>query len=183
MLIPKVANESIKYAFMQILGIPVNMHPSYAFETCDKYWAAASPYWVFSFVRNPFDRLVSCWHQKTQGSKFHRAFGEFGIYPKIPFPEFVEIVCRIPDEKSDQHWRSQAYELLIAERLIPDFIGRFETIVRGWKMVQKKIPELPDLPHKNKSDHRHHQEYYTLDLKERVAKRYQQDLEVFNYDF
>lgn len=184
MLIPKVANEAMKYALIQLLEIDKNIHPSRAFETCNKKVETYN-FWVFSFVRNPFDRLVSCWAQKTQCSKdrFHRAFGRFGIYPKISFENFVKIIINIPDEKSDQHWRSQTHEIMIGDRIIPDFVGRFENIEEDWKVVQQKIPGLPILPHINRCKHKPYRKYYSPKLRDQVAERYKRDIEVLGYDF
>ena len=182
MLVPKAANESVKHAFMHALGIPAKIHPSYAFKTCTKHDAAASPYWVFSIVRNPFDRLVSCWMHKTQGKELFRPYREAGLQLGIPFAEFVEWATCCGDP-AEQHIRPQAQELTICGRLIPDFVGRFESLDRAWARIRKKCRGLPDLPHKNQTEHRHYREYYTPETRRLVERRYAQDLELFGYEF
>lgn len=183
--IPKAANESIKYAFMSALGLKGK--PSFAFQTCTKYAAhcvGVQDYFKFTFVRNPFDRLVSCWMDKTQGKVMFNAFArDHGMWHKMPFDKFVEIVAGIPDEKSNQHFRSQTHEIMIKDYMIPQFIGRFERLNKDWKYIQKRIPELPDLPHVNKSHHKPYQEYYTPGLMDKVAERYKRDLNILSYNF
>jgi len=185
----KIASQSIRHAFMRALRLHKGL-PAKVFNkrwTCDKYKAMKpefEDYFKFTFVRNPFDRLVSCWFDKSQREKMFNPFTRYGLYHKMPFGEFVKIVCNMPDNRANQHWRRQTYDLMIDDKiLVPEFVGRYERLHEDWKVIQERVSGLPDLPHANKADHKPYQEYYTPEIQDIVSHRYAQDLKVLNYTF
>jgi hypothetical protein len=194
--IPKCANTSIKRAFMQMLGKKGNPHGPGKFETISK-WTAGYKYphfFKFAFVRNPYARLVSCYQNKIKGKKFHYPFARFGFTPDTTFSDFVQTIERYPDFLSDQHFRSQYYELVVLDDvktpwLVPDFIGKVETIGPDWDYVVEKIynisgRKLPPLPRENPDkDKRPWQSYYDDHTRALVQRRYIMDFEVFKYAY
>lgn len=181
MLIPKCANESVKHAFMQATGRAGN--PSFAFRTCSKFDADRMKGWFrFATVRNPFDRLVSCWAQKID-NQFFSPFSRYGMFPGMSFEDFARRVAEMDDCEANQHWRSMACDLVIGSRVVPDYVGRFENLAEAWKTIRAHCPGLPELPHVNKSRRKPYQEYYSTTLRRVVEKRYTQDLETFGYGF
>ena len=65
-----------------------------------------------------------------------------------------------------------------------DFVGRYETLAQDYSLVADKVlGSLPPLPHVNESKHRHYSDYYTPALVEKVARRYQRDIDAFGYVF
>jgi hypothetical protein len=137
----------------------------------------------FSFVRNPFDRLVSCYKNKIieeNNSLIQTNYGNL-FYKDMPFDEFVYNVSNIPDLLSDRHFRSQYSYLYYKGKLLVDFIGKFENINEDYKIIKEKY-NLTDLPHINKSNEKkNYRDYYSKELIELVSVRYKNDIEKFNY--
>lgn len=148
----------------------------------------------FAFVRNPYDRLVSCYENKVNNPPPKESFrGVFlGFYKygkmhsKMSFEEFTRAVCKIPDSISDPHIRSQSEFICDkkGKKLVND-IFRFENLKKDLKEVSKKIgiDISSDSIHENKTSRKKYQEYYTPELIRLVGKRYARDLKNFNYSF
>ena len=119
-------------------------------------------------------------------------------HPALPiirnksFDSYCQHICQ---EKIDPigfyHTRglnqcNQQAEWLLDEKkkLIPDFIGRFESLQKDFEKVCEII-EIPkrDLPKTNTSKHRHYSTYYNKETKKMVAEAYKQDIELFGYGF
>ena len=75
-------------------------------------------YFKFCFVRNPWDRLVSCYKNKIsfdESAKGTQVENNFIRYLKkikafkqgMTFDEFVDVVSSIADEKSESHFERQ----------------------------------------------------------------------------
>jgi chondroitin 4-sulfotransferase 11 len=127
-------------------------------------------YFKFSITRNPWDRLVSVYHyiyQRSDGSAPPRDFD-------ITFSGWL---------KKDNGWFGVGLNNFdyIGE---VDFIGRFENLQEDFNIVCDKIG-IPSqqLPHKNKSEHKHYTEYYDDETREIVAEKYAKDIEYFGYAF
>lgn len=151
-------------------------------------------YFKFAFVRNPWDRLVSCYLQKlAPGSRdnaisrrFARRAGDAG--EDVTFTRFAEAVCEIPDDRANPHFRSQHVGLLNDDgELLPDFMGSFENLSKHFAHAAKKIgtphlelPHLtPSLGHKGRS----YRDFYDGELAQKVGERFRKDVELFGYDF
>jgi hypothetical protein len=180
MCIPKAANTSIKNAIQKSLGMKGDPNQLGKFDIWDKYQIHSSDYFSIAFVRNPIDRLVSCYKDKVIRKHFP-AFEKHGIDHGMDFESFVEIVVSTPDIKADQHFRSQAHELLIDDEIVPDYIGNVENIYNDWQTVKTLCPtlNLPDLPFDNVSGFD-----ISIDdtIKDKIYKRYKRDFEIFNYE-
>ncbi len=181
-IVPKTATRTMHTYFKEHkLDFPTE---SKNYETLpDEY----TDCFKFVFVRNPWDRLLSTWKDKveTQWTKWSRQepkeyhkwrIGRFEKYKNKDFNFFVKDV--IPSE--DRHTELQI-NLFHTD---VNFIGRFENFKKDFNTLCEKIG-IPhqQLPHKNKTEHKHYTEYYDDETKSIVAEKYAKDIEYLNYKF
>lgn len=141
---------------------------------------------VFAFTRNPLTRLVSAYENKINTNQPYqpltqRYFGAF--YQHMPFREFVEKVCKIPDWRADEHFISQSYEIYPEGTDKTDFIGRVEDFSEDITYIRNKF-DLSEPPRSNKStwsSGRDLSHYYNQELAEKVYRRYESDFKNFGY--
>jgi len=188
--VPKVACTSIKQALLPAFGVEWQEGDRTVHNSLRKSKARVSKRTLsrprfrnayrFSFVRNPFDRVVSAYFSKVKNTR-RNLLRQPGVYTGMPFGEFVEVVCAAPDGEADQHIRSQ-WTFLDGVRM--DFVGRMENMGDDWARVVGAIGVPPDLPHANRSGAREGYRYfYDDELARKVAERYRDDLEMFGYSF
>ena len=144
-------------------------------------------YFKFAFVRNPWGRLVSCYSDKIVGQTGNVGLVAFpGLRRGMPFDEFVRAVHAVPDGEANSHFRSQHVSLCGPdERIIPDFVGRFENLHEDFARVVREIgtPEIK-LPHILRSERGPaYRELYDGDTAALAGERYERDAELFGYAF
>lgn len=215
--VPKVASSSIEYAITDLLksrlprgtieriddGLHFFRGKAKRREMRDRHHLLCKHevgrykgYYSFAFVRNPWSRLVSCYHDKVDPKEISEDLNPRGAAAVMlqagtptshaTFEDFVRAVHRTPDETSNRHFRSQ--HTFLTDRngnLLPDHVFRFENLVEEFNALTERLglPEQTKLPHRNPSSKRPYQDYYTDDLRRLVADRYQRDIELFGYEF
>lgn len=141
----------------------------------------------FSFVRNPWDRLLSCYRSKIRADvvALNRTEYEGGVlYPGMTFREFAEVACATPDEDANMHFRAQAPMLCgPGGNLLVDYVGRFESLSRDFAEVCGRLGLNLELPPDTKSRKEDYRESYDARLQKMVARRYGVDIEKFGYSF
>ena len=141
-------------------------------------------YFSFAFVRNPFDRLVSQFH--FTGRQWWNKYEEIAKY-KFSFKNYVKYVVAAGRPFSNHKktkGRDQDWSMLQFVDGGVDFIGKFENLQEDFDVVCDKIG-IPrkELPHKNKTKHKHYSGYYDDETKRIVAKKYTKDIKYFDYKF
>ena len=141
-----------------------------------------SKYFKFSFVRNPWDKLVSQFFY----CKYYPPRKDLRKWLNInEKTSFVEYLSKIQTVQIHIQWDRQ-YKFLYDDngKLLVDFIGRFENFQEDFNIVCDKI-KIPrqKLPHTKKSKHKHYTEYYDDETREIVAEKYAKDIEYFGYKF
>lgn len=193
--VPKAASSSIVYALRTALGMSTQGEwKEDSMSRVDLKAGQFRDFFTFSFVRNPFDRVVSFYRSvfldpdPAPGRKknFIDPLCDFFGKKEISFADFVSYVSEDSDEFANTHWLSQ--HILLYEPfgdLLVDFVGRFESLERDFEFVCERIGVRAELPRVNPglfrdSDHR---VYYDEVLKEKIGERYHKDLEYFGYEF
>lgn len=196
-LIPKIANSSIKYSILQSLGMkPTYPGMNHAIARavsearimrqadCHEIVKYYNDYTIIGFCRNPYTRFLSLYHDKVVTANHRTFIRKYRVYKGIDLNSWAEIVKNKSDEVADQHFRSQFYEMSLNGKLLPDHIIPFETINEGWKLVQSVAGDnglkLCDLTHHNKSKKLH--KGLTDKQIAIVNQRYPDDFEAFGYE-
>lgn len=181
----KVACTSLKTVMMEPYGIHKRVHNAWPHIYLDALAEEHQGFFTFSFVRNPFDRLVSGYRDKIFAKASDVAF--YGDIPtNISFATFVHEVVKRPDCLLNGHFQSQYYKLYQDGKLLVDYLGRFENLDADWQFIANRFRFSTELPHKMKSAskrgvHRNYREYYTEELLHLVYNRFQADFEAFGY--
>lgn len=139
-------------------------------------------YFTFGFVRNPWSRMVSVWRMNM---RFHRNTPDFKDYVKsIPAFEWMPKKPKRKWKKTPREVWLYKYSSMYEFTNGCDFVGKLENLQQDFNIVCEKIG-VPhrQLPHTNKTKHKHYTEYYDNETREIVAEKYAKDIEYFGYKF
>ena len=134
-------------------------------------------YFKFTFMRNPWDLRVSFkkWCATTGG--------RLGKYARrLSLSDWIKrYAVRYNPNKTGVGMTQLAYLNPIEDM---NFIGRFENFQQDFNIICDKIG-IPQqqLPHINKTKHKHYTEYYDDETRQIVAEKYAKDIEYFGYEF
>jgi hypothetical protein len=152
----------------------------------------------FAFVRNPWDRLVSCYELiREQGGgsgALERSAEDGGInrlwrYALARSGSFREFILRCDGVIDDVDGRksfafAQCDYVCDAEgRLIVDDVYRFEDLPAAADHLFETLQIRAALPRLNPSRHRPYREYYDAETRAVVARRFARDIARFGYEF
>lgn len=143
-------------------------------------------YFKFTFVRNPWDRIVSAYTFLSQGgaNERDRAWGQAVL---SDFGSFDEFVLRWLDERRlyEQIHLVPQWEFVVNGQGQPclDFIGRFERLGDDFQYVLDQLGRSCALPQSNASQRSPYRDYYSGASRRRVAQLYRRDIEQFGYSF
>lgn len=135
-------------------------------------------YYKFSFVRNPYDRLISeyFWCRiKDVGHKFNKTFDEFLDYVEdvIKNKKFFKPI-------ENDHFIPQYSFLFFNNKLLVNNIFKYEDIETVSPLIKKRLKIKTTLQHLNKSVK--NEITLTQEQKDRIYNLYKIDFETFNYE-
>lgn len=133
-------------------------------------------YFKFTFVRNPWSRLVSdyFWRQAVSRRRVNMTFSGF-----TAFVEGVVCAGRFYDQRFDDHFIPQIEYTKDADRIF-----RFERFADGVKSAARLLGvEVKHVPDKRARPYDNYWEFYDAASRARVETIYQQDIDAFGYEF
>jgi len=155
----------------------------------------------FSFVRNPYARVVSCWADKfagkplVGGDSFIDAYlairkeidSELPAGPDrtLSFAEFVNFASGTAKARHDIHLQAQD-EILSMPGIELDLIGKVETFDADFVHVLDHLHASDEVRCEaasavNESHHDDWPAYYTCELANRIYRAYERDFDRFGY--
>lgn len=149
-------------------------------------------YFSFSFVRNPWDRIASCYryfksmNPKDRWYKGNQKLAD--LAKQISFDEFVQ---RVPEfqkmmareegsVRSGIHFQPFSYFL---DKPV-DYIGKMENINRDYIKICRELDiKIRPLKKVNTTNASNYQELYVEESKDIVYNIYKEDIKKYNYEF
>lgn len=193
----KVACSSIKASMYGVADEAEDYRAVHRITNARKHYELSLPwdkypdYYKFTFVRNPFARLVSCYvnklieDKKRLGKDMTALYFEKYLFGYLNvdrgFPNWAARVCRVPDRYADRHFVSQFF--LIHDReghMLVNEVFKFENLARDFEAIRQKY-DLAPLPHYNKTGKGNWMDYYDEGTARRVYERFRRDIEEFGY--
>jgi len=182
--VPRTAGTSIANALFE--DGDCGHTPLYAYRAFDE--ARYRNYFKFAFVRNPFSRLVSAFHQNRENARNPRKKPWAAQYFS-DLDGFIEFVERMGGNSSyrrvvmaHDHFRPQWEFVTVGGRVDLDFLGKFEDLEKDFQRISEELGANTSLPKKNSSSHANYEHYYTSKAKNIVEKLYKNDFRKLGYN-
>ena len=150
---------------------------------------------AFAVVRDPFTRALSCWRDRIIRNKrrldTNPELSQYRYYTQKHFKGFIKAICQIPDDKADQHFRSQAWFIKAVTPNVPTLCIPLERLRKDWHLVEEIVMK----PHWSPHELPHVRPagpgpgalafgeigYYDDEMKGWMYQRYKEDFEVFKH--
>ena len=145
-------------------------------------------YFKFTFVRNPWDRLLSEYlrKEKYNDNRFIDIEGmNFTKFVKNLYERFHEVLNGSQSHEAISHFIPQ-YQFVFdsSGNKFVDFIGKFENLDHDLKIAASKIGLMSvQLINSHATTHDSYVEYYEEETINLVAQMYEQDIQTFDYTF
>lgn len=200
--IPRTATTCVNTAIGNLTHPePIQHHATISMILND--YPNVNDYFKFTFVRNPFDRLVSIYHEfrKNRGHNYSEKIimespllSEFDV-SNNDIDNFRNFCLNLENSFwiNDLFFKPQYEFVTVDNNLTMDFIGKFENIDEDWLAIRDRIGFSEVVLRKNVggeprgyirgSYHNDYKEYYTNKEIDIVSKIYKKDLELFGYEF
>ena len=181
---PKVACSSIKRS---MVGEQPDIHrlPD---NSTEELSSEMKQYYKFTFVRNPYKRLVSCFEDKCIQHPDDPCWNYYflkRLFRVCDFSRFVRRVCLLPDCMAEPHFSGQ-YRLVYDKenRCLVNFVGKVENIKDEYEPIRERFDFLP-LAHTNRAASltgKNWMDYYTPFTAWLVYRKYKKDFTTFGYE-
>ena len=147
-------------------------------------------FFKFTFVRNPWDRVVSLYEYRKQEALKGVWYRSWPPIEELISDSFSDNIMKSVKHNSPERlYLEPAYtdDYWLPRKILREvnFIGKFESIQKDFDYI-KYVLEIDDtyiLSHLNNTKRKHYSEYYNDDTRKIVADKYATDIELFQYKF
>lgn len=140
----------------------------------------------FTFVRNPWDRVVSAYEYFLRGGRVAHDM-QWAKDVLYRFNDFEEFVIEWVNEENiweKEHFALQSSFITLNGKMSVDFIGRHEEMESDYEKLRKILGFGGSLPVINKTlDRKPYQAYYTDKTASIIEQVYAKDISLLNYSF
>lgn len=188
--VPKAAGSSVKMSLGETEETkPLPHCPALALQRIDPDFYQGA--FVFAFIRNPWDKLVSAYHFiRDKDTPYNQRIRQSDLDDTPDFNAFLSKL-RSPlfsaRMMTRMHFMPQHFFLSDTHNnLIVDYVGRMETIADDFAHISDRIALSVPLLRMNTraSQRRDFRSYYDMTWKvETVNRMYRMDIEMFGYTF
>jgi len=202
---PKTASSSMTQSLNEIKTskIILNITHGFGIEHAQKYLVTANRFKrfsqidIFTFVRNPFNRLVSAYNYHIYYIKPHSSIKQrWGNIMRLKMKEELskydsfEHFCHNLEEtcknKLAFHFLPQTCWIYKKDKYLVDFIGKYENLQTDFKKLCIKLDISYHFTKKKRKSGTwsspDYSSYYNKETKELVKEFYQKDFELLNYN-
>lgn len=135
-------------------------------------------YFSFTFVRNPWDWLVS---------NYFYCKGKHAPYKRKQYSHMPENISL----EDWLYWYAENIKGTQKEMIVDssgsigvDFVGKLENYQSDFNRICDRLKiSRTKLPHVNQTKHKNYTKYYNNDTRKMVAEKYAKDIECFGYKF
>ncbi|OSP54488.1 sulfotransferase family 2 domain-containing protein [Pseudoruegeria sp. SK021] len=192
--IPKAANSSVKRALYPTLGLEadpkIDVHRDRRIPTLPLSEAlklAEDDWFIFTIVRDPFDRSLSAWTDKVLRKRVEnqRSLRRMGLQPDDSHATLLSALRGWPPRLLNDHFMPQS---MLSQRALATgrlSVFHFETLNTDWPEISRRItanggPNPAPLPHLNTS-RADYSTAFTPQETKLITAIYRNDLETFGY--
>lgn len=179
--IPKAAGTSVA---LTLFGKGSRHVPWFEYQKANPW--KYKRYFKFTFVRNPWDRLVSCYFFLRKGGMAQQdaAWAEQNLRQFDDFGSFVRGWVNEENIQTWVHFLPQHYFVCdTAGKIMVDFVGRVENMESDFAYVAGRLGCNKELVKVNTGDNCHYSAHYDEETREIVRRVYARDIELFGYSF
>ena len=190
--IPKCAGTSIHVALKTIhdrLSLPLDERKYHKHSKAADVRKVLGKEWDnsfrFSFVRNPWDLMVSCYHWWLKVAPQFPALTEQAAYVK-KLPDFSAFMHSPYGSEmiNEQRGRDLLDWISVDGKIIVDLVGRYETLDEDWQRVCQalKVEPVP-LTRENRVERDNYRSFYNDETRQIIAERFARTIEHSGYEF
>lgn len=190
--IPKCAGSSIHVALRKLheqSESPIDPRKYHKHSKATEVRRILGPAWddcfTFTFVRNPWDLMVSSYHWWLQyAAQFPRLaaqaaevreLGDFGAFLRSRYGSSMI---------NEQPGRDLMEWICHGNEIIVDFAGRYESLNTDWAHVCRQLGvETVPLTHENRAARADYRSFYDEESRRLVAERFAKTIAHFAYEF
>jgi hypothetical protein len=136
---------------------------------------------TFTFVRNPWDKVVSHYHYRVNTNQTG-----MGANP-VPFDRWLQLcyVERDPRYLDQERMFMPQRRWLVNPQgeMLVEFIGRFENLQQDFTTVCERLSLRAELGHAKPSGRGSYRDYYDSASRDLIARCFEEDLQAFDYSF